>query len=141
MMSIYRLPHGQYGYRGHFINLPQDVASFTTSLPRHPNDLDIVIVRKQGSSETYHDFHVRKSVILGALQYLISNNVYFSNITINDHHLSLLPEDGYITIAQEVMLDCDDNTVTDSSDSFDNDILRTCVHIHLKHTPLLQKTL
>ena len=70
---------------------------------------------------------MRKSVILSALQYLISNNVYFSNITINDHHLSLLPEDGNITIAQEVMLDCDDDTVTDSSDSFDNDILRTCV--------------
>ena len=46
--TVYRLPHGQYRYRGHVINLPQDVASFTTSLPRHPNDLDIVIVRKQG---------------------------------------------------------------------------------------------
>ena len=63
MMSIYRLPHGQYGYRGHVINLPQDVASFTTSLPSHPNDFDIVIVRKQGSSETYRDFHVRCNIL------------------------------------------------------------------------------
>ena len=29
IMSVYRLPHGQYGYSGHVINLPQDTASFT----------------------------------------------------------------------------------------------------------------
>ncbi len=33
IMSIYRLPHGQYGYSGHVINLPQDVVSFASSLP------------------------------------------------------------------------------------------------------------
>ena len=31
IMSLYWLPHGQYAYSGHMINLPQDVA---TSLPR-----------------------------------------------------------------------------------------------------------
>ncbi len=38
IMSVYRLhvPHGQYGYCGHVINLPQDVASFATTLPRLP---------------------------------------------------------------------------------------------------------
>ena len=41
IMSIYRLPHGQYGYSGHVINLPQDVASFATSLPRLPSELDV----------------------------------------------------------------------------------------------------
>ena len=34
IMSFYKLPHGQYGYSGHVINLPQDVASFANSLPR-----------------------------------------------------------------------------------------------------------
>ena len=33
IMSIYRLPHGQYGYTGHVINLPQDVMSFANRLP------------------------------------------------------------------------------------------------------------
>ena len=28
----YRLPHGQYGYSGHVINLPQYVGSFGNSL-------------------------------------------------------------------------------------------------------------
>ena len=31
-MSLYRLPHGQYAYSGHVINLPQDVTSFANSL-------------------------------------------------------------------------------------------------------------
>ena len=44
IMSIYRLPHGQYGYSGHVINLPQDVASFATSLPRLPSELDVIVV-------------------------------------------------------------------------------------------------
>ena len=26
IMSLYRLPHGQYAYSGHVINLPQDIA-------------------------------------------------------------------------------------------------------------------
>lgn len=31
IMTVYRLPQGQYGYRGHVVNLPQDVASFATN--------------------------------------------------------------------------------------------------------------
>ena len=50
MISLYRLPHGQYGYNGHVINLHQDVPSFINKLPRHPNDLDIIVVRQQNSS-------------------------------------------------------------------------------------------
>ena len=40
IMTVYRLPHGQYGYSGHVLNLPQDVASFTNILPRSPSQLD-----------------------------------------------------------------------------------------------------
>lgn len=46
IMSIYRLPLGQYGYTGHVINLPQDVVSFARSLPRLPAELDVLVVRK-----------------------------------------------------------------------------------------------
>lgn len=31
MMSLYRLPLGQYGYSGHVVNLPQDISTFVTS--------------------------------------------------------------------------------------------------------------
>ena len=42
IMSIYHLPHSQYGYGGHILNLPQDV-TFINNLP---TTLDVVIVKK-----------------------------------------------------------------------------------------------
>ena len=79
MMSIYRLPHGQCGYSGHVINLPQDVSGFVNSLPRHPSELDIILVKNPGNTQSHHDFRVRRSVVLRALQFLIANNIYFNN--------------------------------------------------------------
>ena len=70
IMSIYRLPHGQYGYRGHVINLPQYVSAFATSLLRLTSELDIVLVRKEGAESSHHDFRVRKLVVLRALLWL-----------------------------------------------------------------------
>lgn len=58
IMSIYRLPRGQYGYTGHILNLPQDVASFINSLPRSPATLDVIIVRREGVNESHRDFRV-----------------------------------------------------------------------------------
>ena len=46
IMSVYRLPQGQYGYSGHVVDLPQDVASFVQSLPRLSSELDVIVVRK-----------------------------------------------------------------------------------------------
>lgn len=60
IMSIYHLPLGQYGYKGHVINLAQDVVSFALSLPRLPSELDVLVVRKN-SEQSHRDFRVRKS--------------------------------------------------------------------------------
>ena len=46
IMSVYRLPQGQYGYSGHVVNLSQDVASFVQSLPRLPSELDVINPRR-----------------------------------------------------------------------------------------------
>ena len=46
IMSVYRLPHGQYGYSGHVISLPQDVASFTTSLNKIKPSVSALIGKK-----------------------------------------------------------------------------------------------
>ena len=61
IMSIYRLPLGQYGYTGHVINLPQDVISFAHSLPRLPSELDVLVVRKE-QDQSHRDFRVRRAV-------------------------------------------------------------------------------
>ena len=82
IMILYHLPQGQCGYSGHVVNLPQDIASSAKSLPRLPQDLDVIIVRKEGSSQSHCDFHVR-SVVLDALQWLVANNIYYPTIHID----------------------------------------------------------
>ena len=57
VMSIYRLPHGQYGYSGHILNLPQDVTSFVNNLPRSPADLDVIMslwISQRSSTKDSH---------------------------------------------------------------------------------------
>ena len=97
IMTIYRLPHGQYGYSGHVLNLPQDVASFTNNLPRSPSQLDVIIVRKEGATGSHKDFRVRRSVVLHALEWLIEHNIYYHNVTIDHSALAQLPTDGDLT--------------------------------------------
>ena len=94
IMTLYRLPHGQYGYSGHVINLPQNIVSFANTLPRLPSELDVIIVRKEGAVQTHHDFRVRRSVVLRALQWLTANNIYYRTIAIDCNALAMLPEDG-----------------------------------------------
>lgn len=56
ILPIHRLPHGQYGYSGHVVNLPQDVTSFARNLPRLSSNLDAPIVRKEGAAQSRRDF-------------------------------------------------------------------------------------
>ena len=93
IMTLYRLPQGQYGYSGHVVNLPQDIGSFATSLPWHPHQLDVIIVRKEGSNQTHRDLRVRRSVVLKALQWLVANNIYYHNIRIDPAVVAQLPHD------------------------------------------------
>ena len=76
IMSIYHLPLGQCGCKGHVINLAQDVVSFALSLPRLPSELDVLVVRKN-SEQSHRDFRVRRSVVQQALTWLLNNNRYY----------------------------------------------------------------
>ena len=106
IMSLYCLPHGQYAYSGHVINLPQDVASLINSLPRLPNEneLGVIIVRKEGAADSHHDFHVKRAVVLRALQWLLANK-YYRNIHIKPDPLAMLPEDGDLSDLQWISLE------------------------------------
>ena len=92
---MYRLPQGQYGYSGHVINPPQDVAGFAQTLPQLPSQLDVIVVRKEGTSQTHRDFRVRRVVVLRALQWLVTNNQYYRalGVTIDTNALEQLPQD------------------------------------------------
>ena len=99
MMTVVRLPRGgQYGFRGNVINLPQDLPSLVTCLPRRVTDTDIIVVRKQGQNNTHHDFRVRRNVVHGALLWLKQNNPRYGHIDISDDNLNLLPEDDIVDV-------------------------------------------
>ena len=118
VMSIYRLPLGQYGYTGHVINLPQDVVSFASSLPRVPSELDVLVVRKD-NDQSHRDFRVRRTVVQEALTWLLENNKYYraNQVHLNQETLRQLPEDGNLTELNSLQLE-------DSSD-----ILLVVVHL------------
>ena len=106
IMSIYRLPLGQYGYTGHVINLPQDVISFAHSLPRLPSELDVLIVRKE-KEQSHQDFKVRRAVVHEALEWLLQNNKYYraNQVHLNQDVLQQLPENGDVSELTSLQLE------------------------------------
>ena len=97
LMSVYRLRYGQYGYRGNVINLPQNITTLATSLPRLPRDLDVLVVRKEGYDNSHRDFKVRRSVVLRALLWLKQHNKFYHNIEVDHAAVRQLPTDGDLT--------------------------------------------
>ncbi len=94
IMSVYRKHGGQHGYKGHVVNLPQDIQGFLNYLPCNVRDLPILIVRRHGAENTHTDFRVRRERVLFALQWLKANNPCYKDITIDHNALQHLPEDG-----------------------------------------------
>lgn len=75
---------GQYKTRGNVITFSQDIARLCTTLPRLPEELDVLIVRKAAAREpsTYKDFRVRKKKVLDFLRFLVQHNPLYANISI-----------------------------------------------------------
>ena len=63
-MRVYRKHGGRRGYKGHVLNLPQDIQSFLNRLPSRVADLPDLIVRRHGAEDTHRDFTVRRHKIL-----------------------------------------------------------------------------
>ena len=59
VMCVYRKHGGQRGYRGHVLNLPQDVQGFVDKLPRAIAHIPVLLVRRHGVDNTHADFRVR----------------------------------------------------------------------------------
>jgi hypothetical protein len=89
---------GQYKTRGNVITFSQDLANLCNSLPRLPEHLDILVVRKPGARDpsTYKDFRVRKHRVFQLLRYLKTHNPFYANITILSPEDVDLPIDGSI---------------------------------------------
>ena len=70
IMRVMRLSGGQLGYRGHVVNVAQDVQTFAATLPRLGADIPILVVRRQGVEQgTHHDLLVRRGRVERALHW------------------------------------------------------------------------
>lgn len=136
IMTLYRLPQGQYGYSGHVVNLPQDISAFTNSLPRHPSNLDVIVVWKEGSNQSHRDFRVRRSVVLHALQWLVANNLYYRNIHIDPNVIAQLPEDGNLSGLCNVTID-----ISSEEDNTQDEVDPYNTHLSRYFVPVAPRTL
>ena len=91
------------------------------------------MVRKEGSSHIHRDFRVRRAVVQRALQWLITNNVYYrtNHLHIDENALAQLPQDGYLShlnsITTESSTAANDPTTEDNAQQV-IPLLRTVMH-------------
>ena len=102
IMCVYRNHGGQRGYKGHVVNLPQDIQEFLTRLPCYVNQLPVLLLRRTGKDNSHIDLRVCQHKVLAALRWLQLNNPFFSNITIDHVALQTLPYDGIPTELQTI---------------------------------------
>ncbi|KAM5545624.1 hypothetical protein V8D89_000662, partial [Ganoderma adspersum] len=97
MMQVRYTKGGQLRYRDHIVNFPQDISTITSCLPRLPEEISIVIIRKENVDLSNHvDFIVRRPVIEAALRYKIAHDPNYAGIHLDEDALSQLPEHGSI---------------------------------------------
>jgi len=82
-MSIMRLPRGgQYSFKGHVINFPQNVDRFVTDLPRRIDQLYLLVLRRPNNNPELPPnlFTVNRQRVFTALTWLYRNNRYYHDI-------------------------------------------------------------
>lgn len=82
------------GYSGNCLNLPQHIENLAFVLPIYARDLSVIVVNMKGRDNTFKDAKVRREKVHNALLWLVRNNPYYINVTINQHALESLPING-----------------------------------------------
>ncbi|CAK5270706.1 unnamed protein product [Mycena citricolor] len=88
----------QLSYKDHIINFPQNIENVAAKLPRLPEDIDIVIIRREGVDLSQHvDYVVRRDKVRDALEYKIAHDPDYANLGAPDEAtLSQLPLNGSV---------------------------------------------
>ena len=106
IMYVYRKHGGQRGYKGHVLNLSQNVQSLLDKLPQNLSNLPILILRHIGTNDSYSDFTVNRQKVLSALLWLKQNNPYYKSIEIDYAVIQQLLEND---VPPEILLDLSKN--------------------------------
>ena len=87
---------GQYKTRGNVITFSQDITDLCVTLPRLPEELDVLVVRKPNARDpaSYKDFRVRRRKVLAFLRFLKQHNPFYAAVSIRPENEIDLPTDG-----------------------------------------------
>ncbi|KAG5931464.1 hypothetical protein E4U59_000281, partial [Claviceps monticola] len=90
-----------YKYRGHIISFPKNVPTIHHCLPVPPGQIDILILRPRNQTDQPNmikqfraQLRVRRPIVAAWLRHLKANHDGYSDVTIDEHALSQLPDDG-----------------------------------------------
>ena len=97
-MQVHYTKGRQLCYKDHIINLPQDITEVAERLPRLPQDLDVVIIRRQDENLDRHvDYLCRRAVLYNALVYKIAHDLNYADLQQPDEQALLsLPVHGSV---------------------------------------------
>ena len=91
-VPLHHLMYGQIGCRGHIVSFPQDVSAVCTTLPRLPEQVELIRVikrfKKSDGEISSKSFRIRKSVVMSALSWLKKFNTQYKDITITEKNLN-----------------------------------------------------
>ena len=105
------LKNGGLAAKGHCVTFPQAINQPAQILPKLPQEVDVIKLRKKGQIDTFKEFRVRRYTVQNALIWLKANNCAFQDILISEERLALLPLDGEL---QDGHL-CEFDSVSDRS--------------------------
>ena len=110
LMQVYtKAGGGQLGYKGHVINLPNDIQHIADILPRYAKDVPVILFNVKGNDQQKSiSFRVRREKVLLALKWLIQNNPLYKDIVIDESRLNALPVDGVLDVDS---VDCENAEV------------------------------
>lgn len=92
LMQVRHTRGGQTCYKDHIVNLPQNIQTVATRSPRLPENVNLVLIRKQNVDTDRHvDFVVRRKKVRDALLYKIAHDPDYADLEIDDDALSQLP--------------------------------------------------
>ena len=85
-------------------------------LPHHLSDIDILVVKRNGTKGNCYACYVNKSHVLNALLYKMQHEKYYSDVKIDHASISSLPE-ACTDISSQLHSISIDNGVSSSNDS------------------------
>lgn len=97
MMQVRYTKGRQLCYKEHIVNLYQDIANIASTLPRLPETIDIVIIRRDGVDLSQHvDFIVRREKVRNALLYKKAHDPNYATLEIDEVALNALPQNSSV---------------------------------------------